>query len=81
MSAQTYVAIIDAIQAHVRDTHGDTMYARDWVIACGVETATMAEAESTQIRVIKSPRATAYTMTGLLSWAIELFIPTDDDED
>jgi hypothetical protein len=84
MSAQTYAAIIDAVQTHVAEEHGDSMYARDWVLACGIEPVTPNTVEPSVIRVIKSPRAAAYSMTGLLSWAIDLFIPSepeaDDDE-
>jgi hypothetical protein len=80
MSVQTYAAIIEAVQNHVREVHGDDMYARDWVLACGIETATIDESSTTAIQVIKSPRATPYTMTGLLNWAIDMFVPSDDED-
>lgn len=81
MSALTYDALIDAIQTHIRDTHGDNQYARDWVLICGVEAATMSEVEEASIQVIKSPRAAIYTVTGWLGWASDICAGYGDDYD
>ncbi len=81
MSADTYSAIIEAIQEHIRQDVAEDQYARDWILVCGVETATMGETDRASIRIIKSPRTAIYSLTGLLDWAQGMLTDCEDDDD
>lgn len=70
---ETYMALLEAIQNHIRALDGDDYFARDWVLACGVEELQGGNAGTGMIRIERSPRSTAYTVTGLLGWALECY--------
>ena len=76
---ESYLALIDAIQHHIRTVDGEDYYARDWVLTCGVEHITGPKDAAGMIRLERSPRSTPYTVTGLLGWALDCYHPTDID--
>lgn len=75
----TYVKIIEAVQEHIQAICGDESYARDWVLIAGVDNINGEENDVHEIRLERSPRSTAYTVTGLLNWALDCYQPTDLD--
>jgi hypothetical protein len=86
MAAETYLALIDAIQNHVQFIAGDRKIARDWVLALGIHNIDHMsdELQRVEIRVERSPHMAIYTTTGLLNWALDCYhvddLPEDEDE-
>jgi hypothetical protein len=76
----TYLALIDAIQAHITAVSGSENYARDWVLVAGVDNILGEDGSEGEIRLERSPRSTPYTVTGLLGWAMDCYQPTDMGE-
>ena len=74
----SYMALIDAIQNHVRVISQDNnAYARDWVLVCGIEDIHGNNQHAGTIRLERSPRSAAYTVTGLLNWALDCYSVED----
>lgn len=78
-NVDTYMELIDAIQAHVQAVSGSDNYARDWVLVCGVDNIQGTDGSEGEIRLERSPRTTPYTITGLLGWALDCYQPTEID--
>jgi hypothetical protein len=70
---ESYLALIEAIQNHIRVIEGPDYYARDWVLAAGVEDIHGRSEHAGMIRMERSPRSTPYTVTGLLGWALDCY--------
>jgi len=75
MSAATYAALQEAIEAHVADTlELDVLIVKDWVLV-----GAMSELEDTegheQIFVHRSLHTSLYAVTGLLQWGAETMTP------
>jgi hypothetical protein len=70
---ESYLALIEAIQNHIRIIEGPDYYARDWVLAAGVEDIHGHNEHAGMIRMERSPRTTPYTVTGLLGWALDCY--------
>lgn len=75
--AETYLNLMDAIQAHITAVCGENVHARDWVLTCGVEDLFPDDASMQEIRVERSPGSALYTVTGLLNWALDCYSPID----
>lgn len=73
-STQTYLQLLDAIQAHIQAVTGEGKIARDWIIVCGVTDvdATASDIDA-DIRIDYSPRTTSYALNGLLNLAYDMF--------
>jgi len=73
-STQTYLELLDAIQAHIQAVTGDHMIARDWILVCGVKdiAATPNDIDA-DIRIDYSPGTTSYALNGLLNLAYDMF--------
>ena len=84
MAADTYLALVDAIQDHVQFLSGERKIARDWVLALGIQSIDHVDAEQqrVEIRVERSPHMAIYTTTGLLTWALDCYhVDGDVDND
>jgi hypothetical protein len=79
MSTATYLALMEAIQAHVSDELGEDLYAPHWVITCGIDTVDDYSRVDTAIQIYRSPRTPVYAVTGLLDWALQSYTPQDFD--
>ena len=79
MSTDTYLALMEAIQAHISDELGEDLYAPHWVITCGVDTVNDYTNIGTAIQIYRSPRTPVYTVTGLLDWALNSYSNQDLD--
>jgi hypothetical protein len=80
MTTNAYMNLIEAVQAYVTSEDGDQKFARDWILVAGVEDLHRDTYSSTEVRVVGSPHAASYTMTGLLSWGMEMFDGNYTDE-
>lgn len=75
-STQTYLQLLDAVQAHIQAITGEDTIARDWVLVCGVtDINALANDIDADIRIDYSPRTTTYTLNGLLNLALDVFQP------
>jgi hypothetical protein len=72
--------MLDAIQAFASSVEGDDKFAKDWVLAMGIERVNKTMNSPTEIRVVSSPNTVAYTVTGLLGWAIDTYQPGEIEE-
>jgi hypothetical protein len=77
-ATDTYMALIDAIQNHIRVIEGPDYYARDWVLATGIDHIHDQAQHAGMIRMERSPRSTPYTITGLLGWALDCYRIDED---
>lgn len=81
MFDETYLNLVDAVQARVVDKMGDGMMARDWILICGVEDPSKPDTGVTRISIDKSARLTAYAANGLMNYSIDMFHTYDEEED
>jgi hypothetical protein len=77
---ETYMNLVDAIQAHIVALNGSDMYARDWVLVCGVDNIHPKNESTSELRFERSPGSAAYTVTGLLNWALDCYFSETIDE-
>lgn len=77
---ETYLNLLDAIQAHIAAMNGSDKYARDWVLVCGIDDIHPNDDSSGEIRLERSPNTTAYSVTGLLGWALDCYTSEGIDE-
>lgn len=80
MFDETYLNLIDAVQARVVDKMGEGMMARDWILICGVDNPSATEDGVTRITIDKSARLTAYAANGLMNYSIDMFHPYDEEQ-
>jgi hypothetical protein len=80
MTTNAYMNLIEAVQAYVTSEDGESKFARDWILVAGVEDLQRDADSATEVRVVGSPHAASYTMTGLLSWGMEMFDGNYADE-
>ena len=81
MFDETYMNLVDAVQARVCDKTGDGFMARDWILICGVDNPSAPDDGVTRITVDKSARLTAYAANGLMNYGIDLFHPYQENDD
>lgn len=78
---ETYMNLLDAIQAHIAAMNGSERYARDWVLVCGIDSINRTGDEvDNELRLERSPGTTAYAVTGLLGWALDCYTAEPGDE-
>lgn len=74
MSAQTYLAMLDAIQTHIADDVDADTYSPHWLLIAGLADI-HDEPIDEVMRVYRSLKTPAYVVTGLLDLAIEATTP------
>ena len=77
---ETYLNLLEAIQAHVAEMNGSDRYARDWVLVCGIDDIHHTDNVSNELRLERSPGTTAYAVTGLLGWALDCYTSEGIDD-
>lgn len=77
---ETYMNLLEAIQAHITAMNGSDKYARDWVLVCGIDDIHRNDDATGEIRLERSPGTTAYSVTGLLNWALDCYFAEPGDE-
>lgn len=75
-ATETYLVLIDALQAHIQNIAGEDYIARDWVLIAGTQRA-HGNGKDATVRLITSPRTSSYTVHGLTSLAYDATSQTD----
>lgn len=68
MSAETYLNLLEAIQAHIADDAGSDTYAPHWILIAGIADISGTTIEEV-LRMYRSPNTSPYVVSGLLEWA------------